>query len=291
MGETPLTTDLTYPADSPEEIVAPEEAIDAPDQSGYHVLDDPIIYVVIALGALLTTALPVFLGQRFCLPLLNTFVIFPLFVWAVRVGRPRRAVTLAAFWAVCQAGAMLIAGLLLSQQAGNAVLNGLEMRSQAIAWTAARTFSGPSGFIAGLPWSPATQLAQLAVVAVGSLLTAGFAGLLIDALTINATAYIVASVLREASTPLVALVAGWPLWTVVRLGGYLLIGAALAEPLAIGATTPRAEDSIEPVWTWRAWWRRRRRWLGVGFALALLAIVLQILLGPPWAELMRQITG
>lgn len=291
MADTLPTPDLAPPPDTPEELAAPEEAIDTPAQNGYHVLDDPIVYVVIALGALLTTALPVFLGQRFCLPLLNTLVIFPLFVWAVRVGRPRRAVTLAAFWAICQAGAMLVASLLLTQQAGTAVLNGLEMRSQAIAWTAAQTVGGPAGFIAGLPWSPAKQLAQLAVVGVGSLLTAGFVGLLIAALTINATAYIVASALREASAPLVALTAGWPLWTVARLAGYLLIGAVLAEPLAIGATTPRTEDLPEPAWTWRAWWRSRRRWLGVGIALALLAVVLQILLGPPWASLMRQITG
>jgi hypothetical protein len=258
---------------------------------GYHVLDDPVIYVVIAFGVILTTALPVFLGQRFCLPLLNTLVIFPLFVWAVRVGRPRRAVALGAFWAVCQALAMLAASLALPQQAGNAVLNGMEMRSQAIAWTVADAFGRPAGFIVGLPFSVSNQLIQLVVVAAGSLLTAGLIGLLIDALTLNATSYIAASVVQLAGNPLLALAAAWPLWTVLRLAGYLLIGAVLAEPLAVGAVSARPDEDAEPAWTWARWWRRSRRLLGVGLGLAALSIVLQALLGPSWATLIRQITN
>lgn len=284
MPETPESVESEQPA---------AQMVKQEDNAGraYHVLDDPLGYVVIALGVILTTALPVFLGQRFCLPLLNTLVIFPFFVWAMRAGRPRRAITLGTFWAICQTIAMLVASLALPQQASNAVLNGLEMRSQALAWTTGGAHS-PEGFVAGLPFSLSKQLIQLAVVAAGSLLTAGLVGLLVDALTLNATSYIAASVLHQANNPLLALVTAWPLWIFVRLAGYLLLGAVLAEPLAVGASTPRPDDEqVEPAWTWTQWWRRRRRLLGIGVGLALLGIALQSLLGPLWASLMRQLTS
>jgi hypothetical protein len=110
-------------------------------------------------------------------------------------------------------------------------------------------------------------------------------------LTLNATSYIAASVVQLAGNPLLALAAAWPLWTVLRLAGYLLIGAVLAEPLAVGAVSARPDEDAEPAWTWARWWRRSRRLLGVGLGLAALSIVLQALLGPSWATLIRQITN
>lgn len=252
----------------------------AAEGSAYHVLDDPVVYAVILIGVLLTTALPVFLGQRFCLPLLSALVIFPLFVWAVRLGRPRRAIALAGFWAICQAAAMLIASLLLAQQAGLAIFNGLEMRSEVMSWIASG--QAAQGSVAGVPLSLPKLLTQALVVAGGSLLTAGLAGLIVDALALNATSYIAVSLAQMASQPVLTLLLAWPIWTMVRLAGYFVAGAALAEPLAFGDLSLQG---------WAAWWRRRRRLLAIGAGLVLLGILLQLVLGPAWTSLLRQTLG
>lgn len=266
-------------ADVLEEALEEDEAPPA-DTPTYRVLDDPLVYPVIALGVALTTFLPVFLGQRLCLPLLNALVIFPFLVGALRTGRLRRGLRLAAFWAVCQTVAALLASFFLSSRADFAVLNALEMRTQL--YTLVATGQSQPGFVVGIPLDlPRLALQALAVVG-GSLVTAGLAGLFLDAVTINATSHAAASLLREAGRPLPALLLAWPVWTAVRLAGYLVLGAALAEPLAAG--DPEGIGLA-------GWWQRRRRLIAVGVGLVLLGILLQVVLTPTWADLLRRLLG
>ncbi|MCS6844862.1 MAG: hypothetical protein NZ528_11175 [Caldilineales bacterium] len=261
------------------DVLEEDEAPPA-DAATYRVLDDPLVYPVIALGVALTTALPVFLGQRLCLPLLNALVIFPFLVGALRTGRLRRGLRLAAFWAICQAAAALLASLFLSARADFAILNALELRTQL--YTLVATGQLQPGFVVGVPLDLPRLLLQALAVAGGSLATAGLAGLVLDAATINATSYAAASLLREAGRPLPALLLAWPLWTVLRLAGYLALGAALAEPLAAG--DPEGIGLA-------GWWQRRRRLIAVGAGLVLLGILLQLLLTSAWADLLRRLLG
>lgn len=266
-------------ADVLEEALEEDEAPPA-DAPAYRVLDDPLVYPVIALGVALTTFLPVFLGQRLCLPLLNALVIFPFLVGALRTGRLRRGLSLAAFWAVCQAVAALLASFFMSARADFAVLNALELRTQL--YTLVATGQSQPGFVVGIPLDlPQLALQALAVVG-GSLVTAGLAGLFLDATTINATGYAAASLLREAGRPLPVLLLAWPVWTIVRLAGYLALGAALAEPLARG--DPEGIGLA-------GWWQRRRRLIAVGAGLVLLGILLQVVLTSAWADLLRRLLG
>lgn len=276
--------------DVPPEVAA-EQDMEADAVSGYHVLDDWVVYPVLVLGTMLAAIPSMLLGQQFCLPVLPVMVIAPLFLWAVRLGRPRRAIGLAGVWAVALALTVLVASLLLPAQAGQAIWRGLEIRSELLAWIG--TGVPPAGEVLGLPLSLPTMVLQALAVLGGSLLSAGVAGLVVDALTINATSYVAASIMAQASNPLLAILVAWPIWTIVRVLGYIVCGAVLAEPffssqLLFGTArepSPARPDSLTE------WWQRRRRLLLSGLGLIVLAIVLQLMLGAPWTALVRRLTG
>lgn len=243
---------------------------------GYHVLDDPIIYPVILAGVVLTTVLPLLLEQQLCLPLLNGLVIFPLFAWALRLGRPGRAVGLALFWVACQTVVVVSASLIIPDQAGLAIRQALEHRSETLAWIA----SGDG--VAGSPglWLP-QQLRQAAVFAVATLLTGGLGGLILLATTLNMVNFVVADLIRQAGNLLLVLLFAWPIWSLVRLLAALIIGAVLAEPVAV--------LDLRPQW-WGRWWAERRRLLAIGLGVLLLSFLLQLLLAPAWDDLLRLAT-
>lgn len=251
-----------------------DQPIQEPDRS-YHVLDDPVVYPVVLIGVLLTTGLPIFLGQRICLPVLNGLVIFPLFAWALRVGRPRRAVELALFWVVCQGSAVVAASLLLPDRAGYAIVQGLEYRTEILRWAA----TGQGRASQPAIWLPG-QARDLALFSLATLLTGGLGGLIWLASRLNAFNFSVTGLWQQAASPLLILLA-WPIWAVVRLIGYLVMGAALAEPVAV--------LDLRPAW-WARWWRQRRRWLALGLAFILLGAAMQLLLARYWPGWLRAVT-
>ena len=246
----------------------------APDAS---VLDDWIIFPVIALGVFITTVLPVFLQQELCLPVLNTLVIFPLFVWALRSGRPRRALTMTLFWAFCLATAMLLLGLLLSQQASSAVQGVVEYRSQFIRWMADAT---PVTAAPAQDWL--SQPKELVLFAAATALTAGLGGLFLLAMAINVVSVNAAGLINDAARPVQTLLFSWPAWNIVRLVGAILIAVALAEPLATG------QLGLEAL---AAWFRARRRWLLYGVVLLFAAALLQLLLSSLYRSMLESGLG
>lgn len=237
------------------------------------VLDDWIVFPVIALGVLIATVLPVFLSQQLCLPVLNTLVIFPLFVWAVRTGRTRRAVTMTLFWALCLAVAMLALGVILSGQAEAAVQGVVEYRSQFIRWMADAT---PVTAAPAQDWLG--QLRDLAILAVATAVTAGLGGLFLLAMAINVVSVNAAGLVNEATRPLQTLLFSWPVWNIVRLVGYVLIVVALAEPLATGQLRP---DAL------RDWFRARRRLLLYGVVTLAVGALLQVALSSVYRSVLE----
>jgi len=237
------------------------------------VLDDWIIFPVIALGVFIATLFPVFLSQQLCLPVLNTLVIFPLFIWAVRSGRTRRAVTMTLFWALCLAVTMLALGVIFSGQAEAAVQGVVEYRSQFIRWMADATpvTAAPAQDLLG-------QLRDLVIFAVASAVTAGLGGLFLLTMAINVISVNAAGLVNEATRPLQTLLFGWPVWNIARLVGYVLITVALAEPLATGQLRP---DAL------RAWFRARRRLLLYGLIALVVAALLQLLLSPVYRSVLE----
>jgi hypothetical protein len=244
------------------------------EASTYHVLDDWVVYVVIFLGTVLTTGLPVLLGQQLCLPLLNGLVIAPLFIWALRAGRPRRAIELGLFWAVCQTVSTVAATLLLPELASRAIWDGLSFRTEMFTWI---------DHGQGRPGMPAAFLPQAArnygIFAALSLATGGMAAFVFLAKLLNTFNFYVATLVQHVASPLLLALAAWPTWLIIRLVGFMVTGAVLAEPVAV--------LDLRPDW-WRRWWQERRRLLAIGLGILLLSIVLQLLLSPIWPAMLRQ---
>ncbi|MER2598897.1 MAG: hypothetical protein ABTQ73_05210 [Caldilineales bacterium] len=244
------------------------------NQSGEHtVLDDWIVYPAMALGIAVTTILPIGLGQRMALPLLSTLVIVPMFFWAVRQGRPDRAIRFALFWAGVQSLCVLIASLLFDTAGGQAISGGVEYRDAWLRWA---EHGSP------VMTAPATsffaQVRETLAFAAASALTGGAGSLAMLTLTLDRVNFTAASLLHGAQQPLLGLLAAWPIWLIVRLVGLVMLGAVLAEPLANADLWPG----------YLSWWaRHRRRMLAGSVTLLLLATALQAALTPLYQTLMR----
>lgn len=271
--QEPLTLEPTeWEPDSYE-----NELDDEPVYLDEQVLDDWIVYPSMAAGILATTFLPILLGQQICLPLLSALVLIPMFLWALRQGRPRKAIALALFWALVQSLAVVVASLLFQDTASLAVQGGLEYRSAWLAWVE----GGPLVALApSLAYG--RQALELALYALAMALTGGVGGLLLLTLALDRFNFTVASLLAVAQSPALLALVAWPLWFIVRLLGYLIVGAVLAEPVA--------NLNLRPAYL-AAWLQRRRRLLLAGLGVILLGIVLQILLAPLYQTIQHNAIG
>ncbi len=269
--------ELPDDAYEPLEPAEVEDDGDAAEASGPSVLDDWIVYPSMGFGILVTTALPIFLEQRLCLPVLSALVLVPMFIWALREGRPRKAIQLGLFWAVVQSAVIVIATILVSQSASHAVLGGVEFRSEWLAWIA----NGSA-----VQRTPALALGQasveLMIYAAATFLTGSVAGLIALTAAMDRFNFTAATLLTLAARPLLMLVSAWPVWVIVRLVSYLIVGAVLAEPMV--HLNLRIGFLID-------WWRRRQRLLAIGLGLFALSLLLQLLLSPIYRWLLQAALG
>ena len=256
------------------EVDGEDEALET---TGASVLDDWVVYPSMAFGILVTTALPILLGQRVCLPVLSAAVLIPMFIWALRLGRPGKAIRLGLFWAVVQSAVVVVVSLVFPDSASRAVLGGLEFRGDWLAWIA----NGSS-----VEATPAMALGRASVeivaYAAAMALTGGVAGLIGLAIALDAFNFSAATVIAEAVRPVLALLGAWPIWVIVRLAGALAVGAVLAEPVA--------NFDLRPVFL-AAWWRGRKRLLAVGLGLLVLSFLLQWALAPVYRWLLQVALG
>ncbi len=248
---------------------------DDPEHPGENVLDDWIVYPSMAAGIVATTFFPILLGQRICLPLLSAAVLFPMFIWALRQGRPRKAITLGIFWVVVQSASVIAASLLFQDSAWRAVQGGLEYHTAWLQWVE----GGPL-----VSMAPAMdylrQAIDLAVYAVAMAATGGAGGLVLLTAALNRFNFTVATMLASTSSPLLLALAAWPLWMIVRMVGFVIVGAVLAEPVA--------NLDLRPAYLAR-WFQRRKRMLLAGLGVILLGIILQVLLSPLYQTILQNI--
>lgn len=258
-------TDEAAPA-AFDQAPADEFEADEPETPAENVLDDWIVYPSMAAGIVATTFFPVLLGQQICLPLLSAAVLIPMFIWALRQGRPRKAITLALFWAVVQSASVVVASLLFEDSAWRAVQGGLEYRTAWLQWIG----GGPL-----VPLAPALdiprQVVGLAVYAIAMALTGGAGGLLLLTVALDRFNFTAATLLAAGTNPLLLALTAWPLWMIVRLVGFVMVGAVLAEPVA--------NLDLRPAYL-AGWLQRRWRLLLAGLGVIVLGVILQALLAP-----------
>jgi len=254
-----------------------EVEVEIAETPGPSVLDDWIVYPSMAFGILVTTALPVFLGQRICLPVLSALVLIPMFIWALREGRPRKAIQLGLFWAVIQSAMIVIATVLSSESASRAVLGGVEFRTEWLSWIA-----NGSPVLRTPALALDRTVLELIVYSAAMFLTGSVAGLIGLAAAMDTFNFTAATLLTQAARPLLMLLGAWPVWIIVRLVSFLTVGAVLAEPMV--HLNLRIGFLLD-------WWRHRKRLLAIGLGLFALSLLLQILLSPIYRWLLQAALG
>lgn len=228
----------------------------------YDLMKDPIYYVSLGLFALLTTALPAFLGQQNFLPLAQTVALTLFLALPLRRRRLSRAMLVLAIWLAIQAAVMFVGTAALPVVFERAIRDGFAFHRTLLEW--AVTGEGLPGWILARPLA---RLGEVAGVLLGSLLTGGLVGIWFLARAVNLFAYAAGRLAAEGATGLLLGLFPWRLLTIAGYAGFVLL---LAQPLLNNSWNPAAVI------------RRQRRLVGVSALLVGLGLLLEIALPPLW---------
>ena len=232
---------------------------------------------ILAAGSAATTALGFALGWAWLFPLLGALVPYPLFLARVTRGRYRAAVGWVLLWALFQSVAVGLAVAWAPERAAQVVHQGPGYTAEMLHWV--RTGEGPEG-------SPRLylpiHLRHYVAFCLLSVATAGAAALVLGTWLLNYMNYYVVELARASADPVTATLLGWPIWAAIRVVGYVVTGAALAE---FGLSLYR---------------RLRGRSRGIafpasvflaGFGLVVLDALLKALLAPFWQGILKRALG
>ncbi len=217
--------------------------------------------VAVALAVLLPTPLP--------LALLPPLTLFPRFARDVAAGRPGAAARRALVWALLLSALTIAAVRIFPERMASRVLHGPAYRDEMFRWI--ETGIGKESDIGRFLPEHALHLALMLAL---SFATGGAAALVLGALLLNYMNFYVASLVLVSDRPLASLAVGWPIWSVVRVMGFVLAASAVAGPFYDGFRSTRRTL------------RRDRRLLLAGLALAALDVILKYVLAEPWRRLL-----
>jgi hypothetical protein len=224
--------------------------------------------IALALAAVVGLALA--LPSRWPLLVLPPLVLFPRYARDVAAGRLGDAARAALLWAALLSALTLATTCVAPDRMAVRVFHGPAYRDEMLAWI--RTGEGKEGDIARfLP----EHIAHLALLLAASFATGGAAGLLLGTFLLNYMNFYVASLILESARPAFSAVIGWPIWSVVRVVGFVLAATAVAAP---------AHHRFRGAGSLLA---RSRRLLGAGLALAGLDILLKYALASHWRLLLK----
>lgn len=224
------------------------------------------LYLAVAAAA--TTAAGVYLGNRWWLPLLNTLLAYPIFAYLVIHREYGRAVGWMLFWSFFLSVAMITLVNLAPEPSRAAVLRGAEYKQEMFDWirTGQGAESDPSRFIP-------QHLMHYGLFAVASLLSGGALGLLMGSVLLNYMNFYVGSLVYHQVPPLTVLLYGWPVWSMVRVAGFIVTAVGLSD-LFFAKVLRREKWDAGPA----------KRALAIGLALIVADMVLKALLAPLWRD-------
>jgi len=214
-------------------------------------------------------------GGKLALPVLQAALIFPLFLYLIRVGEYSRCV----FWMCSWAGALGVAVIgftvgLGPDVVGVSVFRGVDYRDEMFRWI--QTGIGREGRIRDfLPEHLIHALSFCLLTA----LTLGFAGLVMGSVLMNYMSFYVGSLLSTGGLSWQLVLMAWPPWAALRVVGFVCWATALTA------------------WVWRRWMasppdRPPYRGLVAGGLVLLAAdIVLKWLLASSWQIGLKQAAG
>lgn len=223
----------------------------------HSITNDPIYYVTVIFFILITTALPALLGQPRFLPIIQTLALAFYTMLPLRHRNLRGAILVITLWLTLQFLTIAILTALLPARIESAFTDGFIFRGQITAW-----------FFAGAPNPNALTfigaLIELLTVTLGSLITAGIAGIWILTTTTNEAAYSVGILSRTIINPAQFFLI-IPYWALLRTAGYAALTLTCAMPLLTYIGNPSY------------YWQHYRKLILVGLILVVLGILAEFI--------------
>lgn len=226
-------------------------------------------WVSVSLGTPAALLVGLLAGSQWLLPLLSVAPFYPWMVAELRGGRRRRAVLLGLGWALVLGVSATVLFQALPERAEAGVWNGAAYRAEMNHWL--ETGEGAEG-------DPALFLPQHALhaglFAALCLASAGLAGIVMGAALMHYMAFYVAGVAGRSSVPLLAGLAGWHPWSLVRVAAFVVMGVVLSEPMVARLSGRKTE------------WRALAPWLLAAAAGLVVDATMKGLMAETWRHLL-----
>jgi hypothetical protein len=230
-------------------------------------------YLYLAFAAFGSVFVGVALGSTWLLPALNAAFAWPLFLENVRRERRVEALQEMLFWALSMTFAGILVSYAFPDQAGRAIFRGQSYLEEMFAWI--RTGVGPEGdpsiFV---PF----HVRHLLLFAALTLVSAGLLGLVMGAVLLNYMNFYVGHLYATANDPVAVALFGWPVWSILRVVGYIVLAIPLTEiTLALLSRRPLHRPAL-------------LTFTLAGLALLAADLVLKAALAPTWRTVLEAAT-
>lgn len=230
----------------------------------YSLVNDPLFYGVAVFFALLTTALPAALGQRWLLPVGQSVALWFFCFASWRKGSALHAARVLALWLCVQF--IVFFAVALFTGGDRAIADGFGYRQQLLEW-----LFGVGALPASWTTEPVRRAIETLAVTAGTTLSAGILGVWFLVQGVNLLAFSAAT-LFSATNSIWGLIAGLQPWMLLRIIASVATVATFALPGYRGAWTPSAWMPGE----------RRLFWWSLGLLAA--ATLLELVLPGIWAQ-------
>jgi hypothetical protein len=229
--------------------------------------------LLLALGVALSTGLSFLLANPWATPFLGAAGAYPSFISGIRSKQYSRVAILMLVWGVFQSIAVGLASAWFPETAAVTIARGPAAAAELFHWI--ETGEGAEGSIRlFLP----IHLRNYVVFCGLCCLTVSSAALLFGTYMLNYMNFYVAQLVTASAHPALALVVGWPIWSILRVIGFILTGVALAVVgLNLLARLQRQPPRhLLP-----------RRFLRLGIAFVIADIVVKASLAPLWRQMLH----
>ena len=232
-----------------------------------------LIAVLLAIGTVLTTVASLSFNIPKLMPFLGAVVIYPLYLLLVARCSYNQAMIWVLWWAICQSLAVVGATVLAPEQASEVVLNGSVYTESMFHWI--RTGEGAEGTVQlFLP----IHLREYVLFSLLSLVTFGSAALILGTYLLNYMNFYVGQLIYQSSNQWLAVLVGWPPWSMLRVVGYIATGLALtALALNLCHQINRKFPQLD----------FPRQYFLMGLGLLLGDLIVKAILAPIWQQLLH----
>lgn len=205
-------------------------------------------------------------------PVLQALLAYPVLRRDLRESRPWSGVFHMLLWALLLSVMVILLTLLLPARVEMGVLRGAAYREEMFTWirTGVGAESTPGLFIP-------QHAGHYALTLLLSMASAGLAGLALGAVLLNYMNFYVGSLIGEAVRPGLAAIFGWPVWSLVRVAGFVVGSVAVAQ---ITVSSLRARRF--------SWSPEIRRMLVLSLALVVADIAIKAALAPTWRRILAR---